>query len=455
MQFPVYQVPYLGNGMAIALVAVLHVIISHGFAIGAISMIVLSEYIAYRKQHEEWEAFARDYIKFAIIVITGVGAVTGAGIWIFTSALAPRAIGSLLRVFFWPWLMEWGVFLGELILLLLYYFTWSRWTRKTKLWHMHLGLLYCAFAVTSAFLISGILGFMLTPDKWPWDQSFWSGFFNITFIPQVALRLSVAFALGALISIGVLLFTRHSRDLQREGLKLFGKIFLLFLPLCGLAAWWYFSVVPSSFKTFALYSILTSRLSQTPNMFWLINGLGAAVLVIYAVVSVSGSKRLARLLVIPAILVAFGFIGEYERIREFIRGPYLMPGYMYANQVLLKEKPYYDRRGMLDNDYWYLVTAPEDTMENRGAYLFGRNCSMCHTIGGLNDIRERVAGRTTDGIFAIIGHAHEMIPFMPPFSGRREERQEMAQFLHDLASGAIQLHAPSRFILERKGASSE
>ena len=122
MQFPVYQVPYLGNGMTIALVAVLHVIISHGFAIGAIIMIVLSEYIGHRKQNEEWEAFAKDYIKFTIIIITGVGSVTGAGIWLFTSALAPRAIGSLLRVFFWPWLIEWGVFLAELILLLIYYY---------------------------------------------------------------------------------------------------------------------------------------------------------------------------------------------------------------------------------------------------------------------------------------------------------------------------------------------
>ena len=80
---------------------------------------------------------------------------------------------------------------------------------------------------------------------------------------------------------------------------------------------------------------------------------------------------------------------------------------------------------------------------------------MCHTIGGLNDIRERVAGRTTDGIAAIIAHAHEMIPFMPPFSGRREEGQVMAQFLHDLASGAIELNATSRFVPERKGESHE
>lgn len=455
MQFPIYQVPYLGNGMTIALVAVLHVIISHGFAIGAMTMIVLSEYMAFRRRSDEWESFAKDYIKFSIIIITSLGSVSGVGIWLITSALAPRGIGSLLRVFFWPWLIEWGIFVVEVILIMIYYYTWRRWTERTKIWHIRLGLWYVFFAMMSATLISGILGFMLTPDDWPWDQSFWSGFFNITYAPQLALRLSVSFALGALISIAVLLFTGRGRDMQIEGLKIFGKIFGIFLPICALSGWWYFTVVPSAFKTFAAFSVLTSALSQIPNVFWAINGAGAAFLLLYALCSVSGARRFAKIMIIPAIICSMGFIGEFERIREFIRGPYLVPGYMYVNQILMKEKPYYDQHGMLDNAYWYQVTARHDDVKTGGAFLFGRNCSMCHTIGGLNDIRDRVKGRTLGGIFVMIGRTQDMVPFMPPFAGTREERRTMARFLYDLSNGEIEMDAVSRFTFQGEGGSNE
>jgi len=109
MEFLLFQVPYLGNGMTIGIVAVVHVLISHGLAIGAMTMVVVSEYLGLRDQDPDWERFSRNLLLAVIITITGVGAVTGVGIWVTTSALSPRGIGSLLRVFFWPWFAEWGV----------------------------------------------------------------------------------------------------------------------------------------------------------------------------------------------------------------------------------------------------------------------------------------------------------------------------------------------------------
>jgi cytochrome bd-type quinol oxidase subunit 1 len=140
MEFPIFQFPYLGSGMTIALDAVLHVIISHGMAIGAISFIVMSEYLGLRKASPDWEDFARDFLKFTIIITTGIGAITGVGIWLITSALSPQGIGSMLRVFFWPWFIEWIVFTCEVIFILIYYFTWSKWTGERKGKHIYLGI---------------------------------------------------------------------------------------------------------------------------------------------------------------------------------------------------------------------------------------------------------------------------------------------------------------------------
>ena len=122
-----------------------------------------------------------------------------------------------------------------------------------------------------------------------------------------------------------------------------------------------------------------------------------------------------------------------------------MPGYMYANQILLKESLFLDKHGTLDNSYWYNITTGSPDVINQGAYLFARNCSMCHTIDGINDIKTKVRERPEDGIFVIIGHIHEMVPFMPPFSGTEVERRILSRFLYQLANGKISLEKPSRF----------
>lgn len=132
MEFPFFQVPYLGNGMTIALNAVLHIIIAQGITTGVITMIALAEYIGFKKSSEHWESFARSLLKPTIIIITGVGSVTGVGIWFITSALSPKGIGLMLRIFFWPWFVEWLVFAIEVIVILLYYFTWEKWSGLKK-----------------------------------------------------------------------------------------------------------------------------------------------------------------------------------------------------------------------------------------------------------------------------------------------------------------------------------
>jgi mono/diheme cytochrome c family protein len=456
MPFPPFQVPYLGNGMTIALDAVLHVLISHGFAIGVVSMIVLSEYLGWRRGSAAWEQFARDLLGFALLIILAVGAILGVGIWLVTSALEPRGIASLLRVFFWPWFIEWFAFTGEVIVILIYYFTWSRWTGERKRRHILVGAAYMCFGVMSAVLITGILGFMLTPDGWPWGRDFFSAFFNPTFWPQLLLRLSAAYAMGAIFTTAFLSFTARPAQFRAEALRLFGRITLIASVVAAGMATWYFVAVPSRFKAQAIFSILTSYLSQHPEIFWIANVIGALLLLALGLAAARRSPQLARVLVIPAILCCVGFVSEFERVREFIRGPYIMPGYMYANQVLLSETPIFQQQGMLPSAYWYNATGGSLDPASQGAYLFGQNCAVCHTVGGVNNIVTRVQGRPQDGIFVIIAHTHQMVPFMPPFSGSAQEQQALATYLYQIANPGLAsgpspapAGAPSRFITER------
>lgn len=446
IDFPIYQVPYLGNGMTIGLNAVIHVIISHGLAIGAFTMVAYSEWMGFKHKSIHWETFAKDFIRPLIIIITGVGAVTGVGIWFTISALAPRGTGNMLRVFFWPWFIEWAVFTSEVIVILIYYFLWDKWTERKKKTHINLAFFYTFLAMMSGVLITGILGFMLTSDGWPWDQTFLNAFFNPSFLPQLLVRFGLAFFLGSVFTISYLMFSKRDPNFKKEALKHFGLIGIVALSVWFLASVWYFSVVPSTFKTHSVFSVLTGNLSQYTTWFWIINIAVLLFLSVFAFFAFTGRSGLSKALVIPAAIFAMLFVAEFERVREFIRGPYLMPGYMYANQVLLKEVPLLEEKGTIVNSYWYEKLTDEKNVAKEGLYLFGKNCSVCHTIDGLNDIKVRVKGRSRDGVFVLVRNSHKMVPFMPPFSGSLAEQRILSEFIYRLANDEFDLEAPSRFI---------
>ena len=224
MGFPVFDMPWLGNPLLIALDAVFHVFVSHGIAIGAGTFIVVAEWLGWRRGEPAWEAFARRMIKPTAIVIVAVGAPTGAGIWLITSVIAPRAIGSLLRVFFWPWFVEWLVFTGEVVLLLTYLFTWDRWSGARKSRHVALGWIYVAFSTATAALISGILGFMLTPDGWPWQEGLRRAFLNPTYLPQLLVRLAEALLLGSAYALLWLPSSVRDESFRRRAASTIGRV---------------------------------------------------------------------------------------------------------------------------------------------------------------------------------------------------------------------------------------
>ncbi len=445
MEFPIYQVPEIGNGMTIGINAIIHVLISHGVAIGLLSMIYIAEYKGFKGHGKQWEKTARDLIKPSVIIITGVSAVTGVGIWFITSAFAPAGIGSMLRVFFWPWFIEWIVFTLEVIVLLFYYFTWDSWQGEKKKRHVQLGFWYVVLAFLSAFLITGILGFMLTSDGWPWHRNFFPAFFNPSFLPQLILRLGFAVAIGSTVAMAYISFSKYDNDFRSKALKMFGIITGVSLLVWILASVWYFSVVPSTFKTHAVYYFLTTFFSQQTSLLWVALGVTAIILILFIASGISGRYKAMKILFWPSIILIIAGVVQFERVREFIRGPYLMPGYMYANQVLLKEQPYYRDNGMLKNSWWFNHYSNRGKAHQKGAYLFYRNCSACHSINGINDIRDRVSGRSQYGIFVIVGNTNRMIPFMPPFSGSEKEQKLLSNFLYRLSESRANIKSPGRY----------
>ncbi len=435
MDFPLLHIPFLGDGMTIAADAVLHVLISHGVAIGVISFLVLFQTIHAFGGRDYWLDAAQALLMPVVVITTSVGAVTGVGIWFLTGTLAPAGIGSLIHLFFWPWFIEWLAFTLEVIILITYYRVWQRWTTARPKTLSLLGLLYIVAAVTSALLISGILGFMLTSDGWPAGQQFFQAYCNPTFMPQFLLRIAAGLAVGAVLVLGWIAWQSKAEPTERG--RLFtcsGLLFLLALAGSALALKVYLARVPQTFHTLWQFALATSTYSQQPEVLYVVNGLALALLLLLLVAGLLRMRKTAMLLFVPAFLASIVLVGEFERVREFVRGPYLIPGYMYANQVPLVNHLDAEHQGLLPSLRWLNTTQQAAPSAREGQALFAANCGACHTIGGVNDIKKRLAGRSLEGVNALVAITHSLVPFMPPFSGTEAERLTMSQYLYYLAN---------------------
>lgn len=437
MTFPLIHVPVLGDGMTIALNAVLHVLISHGVAIGMTILIVLFQNLGATGHGSFWEDAARALLKPVVVVTTSVGAVTGVGIWFITGILAPEGIGSLIHLFFWPWFIEWWAFTTEVVFLLIYYFLWDRLAQRRPRLLMIVGWAYVAVALSSAVLISGILGFMLTPDGWPQGGSFTQAYFNPTFVPQFMLRISAGIALGALLILGWTGW-RFKGTANERGrvLRVTGLVMLGAMAATGLFAWIYFSRIPATYLTHWKFSVATSAWSQVPYLLPVLNVVAVAFLAVAAVAGLLKRRGATMLLFLPALILSVGLVAEFERVREFVRGPYLLPGYMYANQSRLvrHEAAKAEDRPILATLDWVNATTDQAPDARAGRALFDANCGVCHTIGGINDITVRLKGRTLESVNALTAITESMVPFMTPFNGSEAERLTMSTYLYSLAN---------------------
>ncbi len=440
MEFPAYQVPLAGNGMVIGVNAIVHVLLSHGIAIGVLFLVFLGERHQ-RSLHvgpaaHAWRRYQKKLLRFAAFIVTTTGAITGAGIWFTTMGLAPRGIASMLRIFFWAWFVEWLVFTTEALILLLLYWRWNRLQTAGR--YRSTGA-YVASGVLSAILITGNLGFMLTPGKWLQDASFWSGFLNPSFAPQVCLRLSIALVVGGIAGMLFALAAAHDARVRSDAVRLAGWTCLGGAAFCSVAAPFYFVSVPQSYLERSLFAVTTSRLSGHPKLFIAANIIAATAVLFAAALAIRRRVAALKWMVGPALVMAIALVAEFERVREFIRGPYLMPGYMYANGVLVAEA------GMLERN---AAPTPEAATEPvlAGARVFARQCSACHTVGGVNDIRQRVSGRPRDGIQVILDHTHEMVSFMPPLSATGVEKDATAEFLWTLSQEKVRWESRARIL---------
>ena len=427
LDFPVFEMPWIGNRWLIGLVASTHVLINHSAAIGGSVMVVLAERQALVTGDWRWERLAYRLALIFFVLTTTVGALSGVGIWFTTMVAQPVAIGSLLRVHFWAWFIEWFVFLSELALVMVYFMSWERLTRSQ---HLKVGYAYIAMSFLTLAIITGILGSMLTPGAAGFGQSsVLLGFFNPSYPAQLILRTGLALGLSAFVCLCL------SLKLAPDGLalsaqRLYARWAFYALPFVCLGGGLYLFVLSDHAKSLLPVAMLTARFAH-----WLQGGVWLLLisLVVWTAFTWLSLKR-ARIwsisvAVIPVILSA-GLLGYFERVREFVRKPYVITGYLYANGIKVSDRATLDRDGVLAHAR-YVPQYPRGIEGDRlrGQAIYRLECASCHTINGLNGLQAKVKNWDEAAIVGFIGIQERVHPFMPPFVGTEAEKKALARYL--------------------------
>jgi cytochrome bd-type quinol oxidase subunit 1 len=247
---PAVEFPYTGNRTAVWIVAQLHILFA-GFILGAPIFVVISEWLGYRKQDPRYDRLAKEVIKVTVILYS-MTALTG-GLFIFVLlATYAQFTTWLINHFFLIFAVIYPLlFIGETIVLYMYFYTWDSWKGDKKARHIALGVLLNLIGTVTLFVIDGPTAFMNTPAKaaeglslveYIQTASLWDKVYNYSWMPMNLHRLVGNVTFGGFITglIAAYMYMGAKNDNERSYYdwmgfvgNLIGVGALLFLPFMG------------------------------------------------------------------------------------------------------------------------------------------------------------------------------------------------------------------------------
>jgi mono/diheme cytochrome c family protein len=446
MEFPIFHLDFAGNRLLIAGIAILHVMINHALAVGAMPLVTLMEARGLRHARPDWDRLAYKTLAVCFVITTSVGALTGVGIWLATSLVNPAAIGSLTRVFFAAWFTEWIVFVLEVIAIMVYFLTWKSMARRKRS-HVALGAALSVLSWLTMAIVVSILSFMMEPGTWVARRSFLSGIFNPLYLPQLAFRTPTAMVAAGLAALFLVYFlTRSQPRLRHDAVRLLSLWVLFWAPLALAGGWWYRAKVPGWMLANLPVALATQAYQRWYRDLATTLALMGGVVLLVAVWGLLRPWRVPRLAMVVPFCLVLVLLGSFERVREFIRKPFVIGDYMYANGIRADALPLLQADGVLAHaTYVSSRTLSPDNHVAAGRDLFLICCTRCHTTSGVNSILKKLTALygagpwERDTLKAFFRTMHTVRPYMPPFPGSEEEAGALADYLLALRASPREL----------------
>ena len=422
MNYPVWEIEFLGGGFLIAVIAIIHVYIAQ-FAVGGGLFLVLTEYLAYRRNDPGILEFVRKHTKFFLLLTMVAGALTGVGIWFTISVLNPSATSVLIHTFVFAWGTEWTFFVIEIVSLFIYYYTFNRLAKRD---HLIIGWIYFGAAWMSLFVINGIIDFMLTPGAWIENNNFWSGLFNPTFWPALFFRTFFAIIIAGLFGFMTSSFLKDD-ELRTTMLRYSAKWLLVPFILFLASSWWYRAALPPHIDV-----IMFQKMPQLRPFIILFMVCSGIIILGGLIMAIRMPSGLSRTMAAVMLVVGLMYFGAFEFLREGGRRPYIIYDYMYSNAILKNDVDQVAEVGIFNTAKWieHRRVTPAN-VQAAGRELFNVLCLSCHSLGGpLNDIRQQVRMSSPEELNLIFATMGRERPYMPPFAGTEFEEQVLINYLN-------------------------
>jgi mono/diheme cytochrome c family protein len=288
-------------------------------------------------------------------------------------------------------------------------------------------------------LIVSILGFMMDPGSWHTKRTLFSGMLNPLYLPQLAFRTPLAMVLAG--ALGLPAVARLAPPERRaEAVRAVCRWLLVWAPLCLLGAWWYARSVPVEMAKNLPVALLTQGLAAWSRRALEVAAIAVGAILVVALWGAFSRRRLWLAVGLAPAVLCVWLVGHFERVREFIRKPYAINGYLFANGVRKDDYPILRRDGILAHTAYEVALPPSgDDRRDLGAEVFLAACSRCHTTDGINGMRGLLAAMYGErapwdetAIAAYVQGLHNVRPYMPAFPGSDDERHALARFLASL-----------------------
>ncbi len=445
MNYPFWDVPHIGSGWVIGLIAIFHVMISH-FAVGGGFYLALAERKALREQRRDWLKILHGHAKF-FLILTGVfGAVSGVGIWFAIGLTHPEATSTLIHNFVFGWAIEWVFFMVELTTAAVYYYSWGRVPDKL---HLKVAWLYAGASICTLVIINGILSFMLTPgDAWlavagtgQEASRFWHAFFNPTYWPSLFLRTVVCFSLAGVWALvtGTRMDEARNPALKAEWVRWSAQWLIPSFVLLPFLLGWYLWQVPESHRALLQFGITTigpGAFTQVTRVVLIIVMTSATIVGVAYLLAVRSPRDFTFAHAVAVLVLALGATGSTEYAREMLRKPYVIGRHMFSNGMRVKAVARANEAGYLKTSLW---NGP-DTQLARGQAMFRGQCLSCHTRDAYRSMKRLLAGRNREAIGNLLTMLHDYKPdspyraFMPPLVGTQDEIAALGDYLASLTA---------------------
>jgi cytochrome bd-type quinol oxidase subunit 1/mono/diheme cytochrome c family protein len=465
MNYPFWDISYLGSGWVIGIIAIFHVMISQ-FAVGGGFYLPMAERKAQRMTDPEmrsaWLAQIVSHSRF-FLILTGVfGTISGVGIWFAIGLTHPEATSTLIHNFVFGWAIEWVFFLVELSTAAVYYYTWNKIDDKL---HLTVGWVYAGASAATLIIINGILSFMLTPgDAWlavagtgQEAGKFWNAFFNPTNWPSLFLRAGVCISLA-----GVWALITASRidgdkqpSLKASLVKWSVKWLVPSFVATPFLMIWYLYMVPASQRallTLGIDTIGAGTFSTVTRIALIIVVTSATIVGVAYFLAYRNPVEFNLSHSVAVLLLALTVTAAGEYSREMLRKPYVISRWMYSNGVRVPYVSRINTEGYLAHSMWvwsgqktndppmppwvtFYSTDPA-TSYSRGEAIFRGECGSCHTLSGYRPLKSLLAGRDRANIGSFIAMLHEYKPdspyrrFMPPMVGTKQDVDDLTNYLN-------------------------